>query len=315
MTLPKILVTRQIIGLDRYQSEFDFELWTEDRPMPRDLILERAAHCEAIVSMLTDRLDAVFFDAHPHLKVVSQCAVGVNNIDLVYAKQKGIPIGHTPGVLTDATADLTWALLLSSARNILPGADYVQQGKWVAWGPSLLLGREVTGSTLGVIGYGRIGQAVVERARGFRMTVLAHHKHPITDSGVRQTSLDELLTESDFISINVPLNAETYHLIGARELALMKPTATLINTARGEIVDAKALTAALQAGRPGFAALDVTEPEPIPVDHPLLKLPNCLIIPHLGTSTVETRLAMTARTIENLRAGVRGERLPFLANP
>lgn len=316
MSVEKVFVTRRIVGLERYADQFDLDIWEDpSNPPPPDALRTRAKGCAGVVTMLTDKLDAGFFGAlRPELRVVSQCAVGVNNIDLAAATAAGIPVGHTPGVVTEATADMAWALLMASARNISPGVDYVKAGKWRSWEPSLLLGRAVFGATLGIIGFGRIGQAVAERSRGFGMRVLVSHTHPVTADWVTARTMDQVLSESDFVILTVPLRPDTHHLIGARELALMKPDATLINVARGEVVDPLALVAGLQAGRPGFAALDVTEPEPIPADHPLVGLPNCLIVPHLGTSTMQTRLAMTDLTMRNLAAGLRGEALIHQAN-
>lgn len=312
--MPKVFVSRRIIGLERYADRLSLDVWESTLPPTPPELLARIQGCDGLVSMLTDRIDASFLDAVPGLRVISQYAVGVNNIDLQAARARNIPVGHTPGVLTESTADIAFALMLSAARNIVPGAQYVQAGHWKTWETMLLLGQSVYGATLGIIGYGRIGQAVAERSRGFQMRVLAAHPHPIDDESVMRVSLDELLRESDFISIHTPLTAATRHLIGARELALMKPTTTLINTARGEIVDPAALLAALQAGRPAYAALDVTEPEPLPADHPLLALPNCLVVPHLGSATLQARLAMTESAMMNLEAGLRGVPMPHCAN-
>jgi lactate dehydrogenase-like 2-hydroxyacid dehydrogenase len=317
--MPKVFVSRRVIGLEPYMERLMLDIWEGALPpSPREL-RERTRGCDGLVSLLTDRLDADFFDSVPGLKVVSQYAVGVNNIDLAAAKARGIPVGHTPGVLTDATADMAFTLMLAAARNVVPGADYVKAGQWKTWEPALLLGQSVYGATLGIVGYGRIGKAVAERSRGFKMRVLAASPtlsaEQAAAEGVTATSLDDLLRESDFVSIHTPLTPDTHHLIGARELALMKPTATLVNTARGEVIDPAALYEALRAGRPGFAALDVTEPDPLPPDHPLLRLPNCLVVPHLGSATMQARLAMTRSAMANLEAGLRGEPMPHCANP
>jgi phosphoglycerate dehydrogenase-like enzyme len=214
--------------------------------------------------------------------------------------------------LTDAVADMTFALLLAATRNILPGATYAKSGPWKTWEPALLLGQSVWGATLGIVGFGRIGRAVAERAKGFHMRVLVTTPH-LSDTDVTGLPLNELLQESDYVSLHTPLLSETRHLIGAQQLALMKPTATLVNTSRGEVIDPDALVAALKAGRPGYAALDVTEPEPLPSDHPLYALPNCLIVPHLGSGTLQTRLAMTQMAMANLIAGLNGLPLPHPA--
>lgn len=311
---PKVFVSRRVIGLDEYADRLSLDVWDGALPPSQEELRARCQGCEGLVSMLTEKLDAAFFDAVPGLRVVSQYAVGVNNIDLRAARARGIPVGHTPGVLTDSTADMAFALMLAAARNIVPGAQYVHEGRWKTWETTLLLGQSVYGATLGIIGYGRIGRAMAERNRGFKMRVLVNHTHPVDEPGIESVSLDTLLRESDFVSIHTPLTPTTRHLIGARELALMKPTATLVNTARGEVIDPMALVAALKNGRPGFAALDVTEPEPLPADHPLLALPNCLVVPHLGSATQQARLAMTRSAMANLEAGLHGKPMPHCAN-
>jgi lactate dehydrogenase-like 2-hydroxyacid dehydrogenase len=315
----RVFVTRRLIGLEGYADQVEMDIWPDELPPAYGVLIERAAGCAGLLTTLNDRIDAALMDALPGLKVISQCAVGVNNIDLAAAKARGIPVGHTPGVLTEATADMTFALLLASARHVVAGAAYAKSGAWRTWIPTLLLGQAVGGATLGIIGMGRIGTAVARRARGFNMRVLAYSRtltaEAAAEVGAERAPLDRVLRESDFVSLHTPLTPDTHHLIGARELALMKPSATLINTARGEVVDPVALVAALRAGRPGYAALDVTEPEPLPPDHPLFDLPNCLIVPHLGSATEQTRRAMTDIAMQNLIAGLRGEKLAFQANP
>lgn len=317
--MPKVFVSRRVVGLEAYVDRFEMDVWEGSMPPPPEELLKRTRGRDGVVSMLTDKIDVTFLDAVPSLKVISQYAVGVNNIDLAAAKQRGIPVGHTPDVLTDATADMAFALMMGAARNLLPGYEYIKARRWKTWDPELLLGQAVWGATLGVIGYGRIGRAMAARGKGFNMRVLVVAPHLSDDDAARENvtlvTLDDLLRESDFVSIHTPLRPETTHLIDARELALMKPTATLVNTARGEIIDNLALVDALKAGRPGFAALDVTEPEPLPPDHPLLSLPNCLVVPHLGSATMQTRLAMTRIAMANLEAGLKGEPLPHRANP
>lgn len=317
--MPRVFVSRRLIGLEDFAEDLEMDVWEGKMPPPPEALRARTQGCDGLLSTLNDRIDAEFMDAVPGLKVISQCAVGVNNIDLAAAKARGLPVGHTPGVLTEATADMAFALLLATARNLLPGNQYIRRGEWKTWDPTLLLGQAVWGATLGVIGYGRIGRAMVLRGKGFNMRILVHSPHldsqNAAQDGVESVPLDRLLQESDFVSIHTPLLPTTHHLIGARELALMKPTATLVNTARGEIIDSAALIAALQAGRPGFAGLDVTEPEPLPADHPLMNLPNCLVVPHLGSATQQTRRAMTEIAMANLKAGVRGLPLRHQANP
>lgn len=318
-SLPKVFVSRRVVGLDGYAQRLNLDVWEGSLPPSPTELRQRTKGCEGLVSLLTDRIDADFLDAVPGLKVISQYAVGVNNIDLAAAKARGIPVGHTPGVLTDSTADFAFTLLMAAARNIVPGAAYAREGKWKTWEPALLLGQSVWGATLGVVGYGRIGRAMAARGKGFNMKILVTEPE-LTDEnaireGVTKTTLDDLLSQSDFVSLHTPLLPETTHLIGAKQLALMKPTAALINTSRGEVVDPAALVEALRAGRPGHAALDVTEPEPLPADNPLYSLQNCLIVPHLASATVQSRLAMTRAAMANLEAGLRGDPLPHRANP
>ncbi len=319
----RIFVTRRIVGLDEALAQhglaerYVIEVWEGESAPDRQTLRQKLPECVGILTQLTDPIDAELMDCAPRLRVISQYAVGVNNIDLAAATQRGIAVGHTPGVLTDATADMTFALLLAAARHVVAGADWVRAGKWQGWSPTLFLGKAVYGATLGILGYGRIGRAVARRAKGFAMRVLAHRvsAEEAAQDGVIAADFETLLRESDFLSLHVPLRPETHHLIDARALALMKPDSVLINMARGEVVDPQALYQALKAEQIGMAALDVTEPEPIPADHPLLSLPNCLIVPHLGSATLQTRRAMTELAVANLAAGLRGEPLPHRANP
>src|SRR5258708_3046117 len=286
-------VSRRVIGLEAYIGRLDLDVWEGALPPSPEELRERTYPCEGLVSMLTDRIDADFLNSMQRLKVVSNYAVGVNNIDLAAAKAQRIQVGHTPGVLTESTADLAFALLMATARNIITGTEYARQGNWQTWDPTLLLGQDVWGATLGIVGYGRIGRAMAARGRGFNMRVLTSGRSTFPMNNVEKVSLDELLSESDFVSLHIPLTPETYHLIGSEQLGLMKPTAILINTARGEIVDPIALVEALQTGRPAYAGLDVTETEPLPANHPLYALPNCVIVPHLASATAQSRLGMT----------------------
>jgi glyoxylate reductase len=319
----KMFVTRRIIGLDEYLAQYglgsaEIDVWEGDMPPSYEELVARSKGCEGVLTMLTEKIDAAYMDAVPTLKVISQCAVGVNNIDLKAATERGIPVGNTPGVLTEATADIAFALLLSAARHIVPGYEYIKAGKWQTWDPMLLLGQQVWGATLGIIGYGRIGKQMARRGKGFNMRVLAYSR-PLTaedaaTAGVESKSMDDVLREADFVSLHTPLTQETRHLIGTRELRLMKSTAILINTARGEVVDPVALYEVLSQEPTKMAALDVTAPEPLPVDHPLLTLPNCLIVPHLGSATTQTRREMTRLAVANLAAGVLGKPLLHRAN-
>jgi glyoxylate reductase len=271
-----------------------------------------------LLCLLTDQIDSALMDAATELKVISQCAVGFDNIDVAAATARGIIVGNTPGVLTDATADFTFTLMLSAARRVVEGMDYVRAGKWETWGLTLLLGQDVYGATLGIIGMGRIGQAVAKRARGFAMRVLYYDQQRLPEVeqslGVEYCSLDDLLAEADFVSLHVNLTPETKSLIGARELGLMKPNAVLVNTARGPIVDPEALYAALKSGSIAAAALDVTDPEPLPTGHKLLSLSNLIVVPHIASATVTSRTQMALIAVRNLVAGLEGKPLPFCVN-
>jgi len=318
---PKVYVTRLIPepGLDMVLEACDARVWEEELPPPRDVLLKEVRDVEGLLSLLTDKVDAELMDAAPRLKVISNYAVGFDNIDVAEATRRRIPVGNTPGVLTDSTADLAFALMMAAGRRLIEGVDYVRAGKWKTWGPKLLLGQDIHGATLGIIGFGRIGQAMAKRAIGFDMRVLAYDPYPDQKAakalGVELVELDRLLAESDFISLHPLLTKETYHMIGEREFKLMKPTAILVNAARGPIVDPKALYNALKNGEIAYAALDVTEPEPIPMDDPLLTLPNCIIVPHIASASRATRGKMAEMAAANLLAGLRGERLPNCVNP
>jgi lactate dehydrogenase-like 2-hydroxyacid dehydrogenase len=313
-------VTRVIpdAGLDAVREACQARTWEETLPPPREVILEEVADCDGLLCLVSDEIDAAVMDAGP-LQVVSQFAVGVDNIDLEAATERGIPVGHTPGVLTDATADLTFALLVAAARRISEGIDKVRDGGWITWEPMGLMGAEVWGATLGIVGLGRIGTAVARRGRGFNMRVLYHdpRRKPEVEEelGLIHVSLEELLSEADFVSVHTPLVPETHHLIGEEALRAMKQDAILINAARGEIVDTQALVRALEGGWIGGAALDVTDPEPMPAHHPLVHLQNCIVVPHIGSATVRARNRMAEMAAENLLAGLRGEPLPYCANP
>lgn len=318
---PKVFVSRLIPdqGLHLVLDAFDAEVWQDELPPPREILLEKIRDKVGLLSLLTDKIDAELMDLNPQLRVVSNYAVGFDNIDIPAATARGLPIGNTPGVLTDTTADFAFTLLMSAARRVVEGADYVRAGKWKTWGPKLLTGVDIHGATLGIVGFGRIGQAMAKRAHGFDMRVLYHDndRHPELESkmGVTFADMDTLLGEADFVSIHTDLNATTRHLFNADAFAKMKPSAVLINTARGPIIDPHALYDALASGKIRAAALDVTEPEPIPTDSPLLTLPNCLIVPHIASATIATRGKMAEMAAKNLIAGVRGERLPTCVNP
>lgn len=277
------------------------------------------ARARALLSMLTLSVDVGLLDQLPALAVVSNMAVGVDNVDVEACTARGIPVGNTPGVLTDATADLTWALLLASARRLDEAARDAREGRWLRWSPAGWLGIDLRAATLGIVGMGKIGYAVAERARGFGMRIVyaSRSRHPEAEDelGALPRELDALLAEADFVSLHCPLTADTHHLIDADALARMKSTAHLINTARGPVVDQDALLVALEAGTIGGAALDVTDPEPLPPTHPLYAAPNCLVIPHIGSATHGTRRRMALLACENVLAGLAGEPLPHCVNP
>jgi glyoxylate reductase len=322
MPRPKVYVTRELPerGLTIIKKNFDAEVWTEYAPPPKKLIIEKARNVDALASLLSDKIDAEVFDAAPKLRIVSQMAVGFDNIDIPEATRRGIYVTNTPEVLTDTTADFAWALLMAVARRVVEADRYVRTGQWkVGWHPNMMTGRDVYGATMGIVGAGRIGYAVAKRAKGFSMKVLFHDAIPRPemekDFGARSADFDTLLKESDFVSIHVPLMKETRHLINEQKLRLMKKTAYLINNARGPVVDEKALYKALKEGWIAGAGLDVFEQEPIPIDNPLLKLDNVVVAPHISSASFETRSRMAEMVAENLVAFFEGKRPPNLVNP
>jgi glyoxylate reductase len=320
--MPAVLVTRGVPEpvREHLAGRCQLEVWDGDGVMPRAELLARVAGKAGLLSMLTDRVDGELLDrAGPELRVVANFAVGFDNLDLEACTARGVLATNTPDVVTEATADLAWALLLAAARRVAEGDRFLRARRPWIWGPQFFLGFEVNGKTLGVIGLGRIGRAVAGRAAGFGMPVLytARRRLPAGEEaalGVTWRELDELLAEADFVSVHTGLSPATHHLIGAEQLARMKPTAVLVNTARGPIVDEAALAAALAAGELGAAGLDVFEREP--EVHPgLLDLDNVTIVPHLGTATLETRVAMGMTAAGNLLAALDGRRPPNLLNP
>lgn len=322
MARPHVFVTRNLPaeGLDRIAQECEMDVWTEKLPPSPEVLLERSRGCVGLVTLLTDTIDASVLSELSHLKVISNFAVGVNNIDLAAATKHKVPVGNTPGVLTDATADLAVALLLATARRVHESSTDAQAGRWQTWEPLGWLGQDLTGKTLGIVGMGRIGFATAKRLHhGWNMNVLytAREAKPEAerDLQARQVDLDTLLRDSDFISLHADLNDSTRGMIGPDAIAKMKPTAVLVNTARGPLVDQAALAQALREQRIFAAGLDVTDPEPLPSDHELFHLPNCLIVPHIASATVETRNAMARMCAENLLAGGKGEPLPYCVNP
>jgi glyoxylate reductase len=307
-SVARVFITRAFpfAALARLQAEHDVDVWDENTPPPRDALLEHAAKADALLTILTERVDAELFDAAPSVKAVANLAVGTDNIDLDEAAKRGIGVGNTPGVLTDATADIAFALLLGIARRIVEGDRQVRDGAWEPWYPTHMIGGDTTGTTLGIVGWGRIGQAMARRGEGFGMEVIHHSR----SSGV---PLDELLERADYVSLHTPLTADTRHLIGAPELRRMKQTAYLINTARGGVVDQVALREALEQGEIAGAGLDVTDPEPLPADDPLLGAPNLLVVPHVGSATTRTRSRMADMAVDNLLAALAGRDMPYPA--
>jgi glyoxylate reductase len=301
--MARCLVTRRVPGsaLERLAAAHEVSVWEERAPLPAAELRARAAEAEGLLCMLADRIDAELIAACPHLRAIANYAVGYDNIDLDAAAARGIAVGNTPDVLTDATADLAFALLMAAARRLVAAQADARAGRWLTWEPAGWLGASVAGATLGIIGMGRIGQAVARRARGFDMEIL---------SSGRGGGLEELLERSDFVSLHCPLTPETFHLIDAAALARMRPTAILVNTARGPIVDPAALARALHEGTIAGAALDVTDPEPIAPADPLLGAPNLLITPHIGSATRAARERMADMAVDNLLAGLAGEPMP-----
>lgn len=316
----KVLVTARIPEqiLSLISNEHEVVSNPEDRPMPRSELLEKIVDTEGLLCILQDIIDEELLDRAPKLKMVANIAVGYDNVDVAAATALGIRVSNTPGVLTDATADLAFALILAVARRIVEGDNRTRQGEFKYFAPLLFLGSDVSGKSLGIIGLGNIGKAVARRARGFNMPILYYNRRRIPEAeerelGASYVDVERLLTGSDFVSLHVPLSAETHHLIGKEELARMKPTAFLINASRGPVVDERALVEALKLKRIAGAGLDVYENEPLltPV---LSDLDNVVLLPHTGSATLETRTRMASLAAENLLAGLRGERPPNCLN-
>lgn len=303
--MARVFVTRKLPGpaLDRLQAAHEVTVWQGRLPPTPSELAHEARDAEGLLTLLTDRVDERLLEQLPNLKALSNYAVGHDNIDLDAARARAIAVGNTPDVLTDATADLTFALLLAAARKLPQAADSVRNGDWVTWEPDRYLGYDVHGATLGIIGFGRIGRAVAKRAEGFEMRILSSGRGGGPE-------LDRLLEESAFVSVHCPLTPETHHLIGADALARMRSNAILINTARGPIVDQRALARALRQGTIAGAALDVTDPEPLPVDDPLLDAPNLIVVPHIGSATHSAREMMATLAVENLLAALDGQPMP-----
>ncbi len=318
MDRPLLYITRLLPQpvLDAIPRHYDVLLEPTDHPPTMEELRRGFHQADAVICTLTDRIEASLLSHTTRLKIIANYAVGYNNIDLSATTQHGIIVTNTPDVLTDATADLTWALLLGVSRRVAEGHTWVRTGTWPGWTPTQLLGAAVSGKLLGIIGMGRIGQAVAQRAAGFRMPVIYAGRHPVSPPSNLtwdRLPLDTVLAQSDFLSLHVPLTDTTHHLIGPRELARMKPTAYLINTSRGPVVDEAALVSALAAGSIAGAALDVYEQEPL-VSAGLLSLPNVLLLPHLGSATLETRVRMGQICLDNIAALFEGRLVPNRVN-
>jgi glyoxylate reductase len=318
---PKVYVMRRLPkpAMDRIDSYCDARTWEGELPPSRDAILKNIPEMVGLVSLLTDRIDAEVMNRAPGLKVISNYAVGFDNIDIPAATKRGIIVTNTPGVLTETTADFALALMMAAARRIVEGDKIVRNGRWKTWGPMILLGQDLYGASLGIVGLGRIGAAVARRAKGFGMKMqyydVTRNPQAEEELGIQYADLNKVLAESDFITLHTSLTPQTHHLVNAKQFEKMKRNCILVNTSRGPVVDNMALYEALRNGKIAYAALDVTEPEPIPKDHPLLTLDNVIIAPHIASASVATRTKMALMAAENLIAGLKGEIPPNPINP
>jgi len=309
----KIYITRKLPDavVDRLREICDVSMWEkEEEPVPREVLMKEIRHVDGLLSMVSDSIDEAVINQSTQLKVISNMAVGYNNIDVKAAMDKGIMVTNTPGVLTETTADLTFALLMATARRLVESSDYLREGKWKSWFPMQLTGQDIHGSTLGIIGMGRIGEALAKRAKGFDMKVIYFNRSRKSKAeeelGIQYEDKETLLKESDFVCVLVPFTQETKDTIHKEELALMKPTAVLINTARGGVVNEEALYEALVNNEIWAAGLDVFQEEPVSTDHPLLTLPNVVALPHIGSSSINTRMKMAHLAATNLIEGISG---------
>ena len=296
--------------LEPLSAAAEVEVWEEGGHVPKATLVEKLAGCSGWLSMLSDTIDDALLEKVPDLEVISQMSVGVDNIDVAACREHGVTVGHTPDVLTETTADTAFALMAAAVRRLPEGEALVRAGEWGPWDPWHFLSGDLHGSTLGIVGMGRIGRAIARRAGGFDMQVLYTSRTAKDVPGATRVGIDELLRGSDIVVVAAPLNDETRGMIGRAELALMRETAFLVNIARGPLVDTEALVEALAAGTIGGAALDVTDPEPLPPDHPLLGFPNCLVVPHIGSATLPARRAMARFAVSNLVAFLMGEPMP-----
>lgn len=315
--MSRVLVTHRLPAGASDALDRDWTVWEGEGAMPREALMAEVPHLDGLLCMLVDRVDAELIEAGPNLKVISQMAVGVDNVDLDAATAAGVPVGHTPGVLTETTADTAFALLAAACRRLPEGAAILRAGEVGEWDPEFLLGGDMWNTTIGIVGLGRIGQAIARRAAGFGMRILYSGRRPRAEGpelGAEFVALDDLVSRADHVVIAAPLTADTHHLFDRELLGRLKDGATLVNIARGGLVDHDALVEVARQGRIRVG-LDVTDPEPLPPDHPLLAMSNVLVIPHLGSASVRTRRAMADLSIENLRAGLKQQPLPACANP
>ena len=321
MAKPRVLITRNIFpeAIEAIEKVAEVDLWTDDMPPSRKALLEKSKGIDGILCLLTDKIDGEFMDnAGPQLKVISQIAVGYNNIDIAEATKRGIPVGYTPDVLTHATADFAFTLLMAAARLVIPGHIAAHDGSWKTWHPLHFLGQDIYGAKIGIVGMGRIGFEMAKRSTGFDMDILYYDVNRREDLEkqleMTHVGMDELLAQSDFVSIHVDLNPTTQHMFSTEQFKKMKNSSVIINAARGPVIDHMALYEALKSKDIAGAGLDVTDPEPIPNDHPLLSLDNCLIVPHIASATVETRRAMSNLAAANLINGLKGASLTTCVN-
>lgn len=319
---PRVFVSRMLPGgeapgapLTTLRTHADVDVWEPGEPPSAETLRARAAGCDGLLTVLTERVDGALLDVAPRVRVVANMAVGYDNIDVPACTERGVLVTNTPDVLTEATADMTWALLLAAARRLPEGDRALRGGEWGPWHPTWLLGRRVSGATLGIVGPGRIGRAVAQRAQGFGMTVLYAGRRPVAGFPGAFVPLDDLLARAEYVSMHVPLTPETARMCDAAFFARMRPDAIFVNTTRGGVADQAALVEALRSGQIAGAGLDVMTPEPIPVDDPLLSAPHLVIAPHLGSATLETRTAMARLAVEGLLAGLEGRAPSNAVNP
>ncbi len=314
MTKPYVYIARKLpdAAVKIVAEACEYRMWEQEaEPVPRAILLRELANAEGLLALLTERIDQELLDAAPKLRIVANMAVGYDNVDPKALRERKVMLTNTPDVLTETTADLAWALLMAAGRRIVEGHTTIRSGGWTTWSPMFMVGQDIHGATLGIVGAGRIGSALARRAQGFGMKLIYHNRRPAAEleqqTGAQYRDLEGLLREADYVVVLVPLNAETRGMFGAEQFALMKETAVFVNVSRGPVVREQDLYAALKQGRPWAAGLDVFEREPIGADHPLLSLPNVVALPHIGSASVATRTRMATLAAENLAAVMRGQ--------